>query len=158
MAILDFWTTNLNPITMLPTILEHKYQSVKIVQKKVSDREYTSIDLSNDPDYISAKEAISALGVGAKKIKQAILDNGLEYVVYMSRGVSFYKRCNIDSIEIEKPVVENMDEYISGTELRELNNWSYWNLWNQAAKNKWKKKKFSGNMTWYLRSEVLKKC
>ena len=154
----DFWNTNLNPITMHPTVTDNQAKESESIQKKMSDRVYVTVDLSENEEYVLSKEVIKTLGIGAKKIKQAILCNGLEFKVFISNGSFYYKKCDIENIEIVVPSQENMDQYISSAELRKDNNWSYWDMWDNARKNKWKKKKFNGNMTWFLRSEVLRKC
>lgn len=155
--IIDFWTTNLNPITLLPTVLENKYEKPAALKKQTEYRVRVSVDLAEDSNYISSKEAINTLGIGAKIIKKSILNNGLEFQIFISRNISYYKRCDVEGIEI---VIASKftipEDYISGVELRKLNDWTSWDLWNQANKNKWKKKKFSGNTTYFLKSEVLK--
>lgn len=127
MAIIDFWATNLNPITLLPTVLDNKYEKATKVQKKVSDRVQVSVDLAEDSNYISAKEAINTLGIGAKTIKKSILNNGLEFQIFISKNISYYKRCDVEGIEViiaSKFTIP--EDYISGVELRKLNGWNNW--------------------------------
>ena len=149
----DFWTTNLNPITMLPR--ETEYVKNKAILK---EREYIHVtaDLSKNPEYIAKNKAIELLGIGAKKIKQGIQDNGLEFNSYFSKGISYYKFCDVDSIEIIVPskfVIP--EEYISSKELKELLGLNTMQLWTLAHRHGWKKKKFNGNVSYFLRSEVL---
>ena len=149
----DFWTTNLNPVTMMPR--ETDYGKNKILaNKKLST--YVTADLSENPDYIEKKKAIETLGIGAKKIKQGIQDKGIEFISYISKGISYYKFCDVNAIEVVIPskfVIP--EEYIPSTELREVLSVTTMQLWTLANRHGWKKKKFNGNVSYFLRSEVL---
>ena len=149
----DFWTTNLNSHTMKPR--ETDYGKNKILANKKLFTHVT-VDLSENPDYIAKKKAIETLGIGAKKIKQGIQDKGLEFISYISKGISYYKFCDVNAIEVVIPskfVIP--EEYISSTELREALSVTTMQLWTLANRHGWKKKKFNGNVSYFLRSEVL---
>ena len=88
----DFWTTSLNSHTMKPR--ETDYGKNKILANKKLFT-YVTVDLSENPDYIAKKKAIETLGIGAKKIKQGIQDKGLEFISYISKGISYYKFCDV---------------------------------------------------------------
>lgn len=149
----DFWTTNLNPVTMMSRETEY-VKNKAILRKKEST--YVTADLSENPDYIAKKKAIETLGIGAKKIKQGIQDKGLEFITYISKGISYYKFCDVNAIEVVTPskfVIP--EEYISSVELREILGVTVMQLWTLANRHGWKKKKFNGNVSYFLRSEVL---
>ena len=117
---------------------------------------HVTADLSENPDYIEKKKAIEMLGIGAKKIKQGIQDKGLEFISYISKGISYYKFCDVNAIEVVIPskfVIP--EEYISSTELREVLSVTTIQLWTLSNFHGWKKKKFNGNVSYFLRSEVL---
>ena len=117
---------------------------------------YVTADLSENPDYIEKNKAIETLGFGAKKIKQGIQDKGLEFISYISRGVSYYKFCDVSAIEFVIPskfVIP--EEYISSKELKSILGLDTMQLWTLANRHGWKKKKFNGNVSYFLRSEVL---
>ena len=149
----DFWNTNLNPVTMMSR--ETYYGKNKVILRK-KESTYVTADLSEDPDYIEKKKAIELLGIGAKKIKQGIQDKGLEFISYLSKGISYYKFCDVNAIEVvisSKFVIP--EEYISSVELREILRVTTMQLWTLANRHGWKKKKFNGNVSYFLRSEVL---
>lgn len=149
----DFWTTNLNPVTMMSR--EAGYGKNKVILRK-KESTYVTADLSENPDYIAKKKAIETLGIGAKKIKQGIQDKGLEFITYISKGISYYKSCDVNAIEVVIPskfVIP--EEYISSVELREILGVTVMQLWTLANRHGWKKKKFNGNVSYFLRSEVL---
>lgn len=149
----DFWTTNLNPVTMKSR--ETDYGKKKMILRK-KESTYVTTDLSENPDYIEKKKAIETLGIGAKKIKQGIQDKGLEFISYISKGISYYKLCDVKSIEaIKKANFVIPEDYISSVELREILNITTMQLWTLANRHGWKKKKFNGNVSYFLRSEVL---
>ena len=154
MAVIDFWTTGLNPITLHPVYTD----VVSKTSRKKTDSYKVCVpeDLKGNEIYILAKEAQNILGLGAQRIREAVDNNGIEFKVYKSRDVLYYKRSHIEGIEI---VIQSSfvipDEYISGVELRALKNWTSWDLWSNSNKNGWAKKKFRGNITYYLKSEVL---
>ncbi len=149
----DFWTTNLNPVTMKSR--ETDYGKNKVILRK-KESTYVTADLSENPDYIEKKKAIQTLGIGAKKIKQGIQDNGLEFISYISKGISYYKFCDIKGIEaIKKANFVIPEDYISSVELREILNVTTMQLWTLANRHGWKKKKFNGNVSYFLRNEVL---
>ena len=134
---------------------ETDYGKNKAILRK-KEFTYMTADLSENPDYISKKKAIETLGIGAKKIKQGIQDKGLEFISYLSKGISYYKFCDVDAIEVVKK--ENFvipEDYISSVELREILNVTTMQLWTLANRHGWKKKKFNGNVSYFLRSEVL---
>lgn len=117
---------------------------------------YITADLSENPDYISKKKAIETLGIGAKKIKQGIQDKGLEFISYFSKGIQYYKFCDVNAIEVVIPSKFIIPEdYISSIELREILNITTMQLWTLANRHGWKKKKFNGNVSYFLRNEVL---
>lgn len=149
----DFWTTNLNPVTMMSR--ETDYEKNKLILRK-KESTYMTADLSENSDYITKKKAIETLGIGAKKIKQGIQDKGLEFITYISKGISYYKFCDVNAIEVVIPskfVIP--EEYISSVELREILGVTVMQLWTLANRHGWKKKKFNGNVSYFLRSEVL---
>ena len=149
----DFWNTNLNPVTMMSR--ETDYGKNKILANKKLFT-YVTADLSENPDYIEKNKAIETLGFGAKKIKQGIQDKGLEFISYISRGVSYYKFCDVSAIEVVIPskfVIP--EEYISSKELKSILGLDTMQLWTLANRHGWKKKKFNGNVSYFLRSEVL---
>ena len=149
----DFWTTSLNSHTMLSR--ETDYSKNKILANKKLFT-YVTADLSENPDYITKKKAIETLGIGAKKIKQGIQDKGLEFISYISKGISYYKFCDINAIEVVIPSkFATPEEYISSTELREVLSVTTMQLWTLANRHGWKKKKFNGNVSYFLRNEVL---
>lgn len=151
--ILDFWTTNLNPVTMMPRETEYYKQRVALCKKEII---YVTADLSENSDYIPKQKAIKDLGVGVKKIKQGILDKGLEFITYISKGISYYKMCDVLAVEIIIPSKFTIpDEYISSTELKEILRLDTMQLWTLAHKKKWSKTKFQKNVTYFLKSEVL---
>jgi hypothetical protein len=149
----DFWTTNLNPVTMMSRELDYSKNKAIAKQKELT---YKTADLSENPEYIAKSLAIKTLGIGAKKIKQGIQDKGLEFISYISRGIQYYKFCDIDAIDIviaSKLIIP--DDYISSTELKAHLGLDTMQLWTLAHKNKWKKKKFHKNVSYFLKSEVL---
>ena len=149
----DFWTTSLNSHTMKPR--ETDYGKNKILANKKLFT-YVTADLSKNPDYITKKKAIETLGIGAKKIKQGIQDKGLEFISYISKGISYYKFCDVSAIEVVIPSkFATPEEYISSTELREVLSVTTMQLWTLANRHGWKKKKFNGNVSYFLRSEAL---
>lgn len=155
---IDFWNTNQNPITMFKRETANRY-SVNKASSPKKDLTHVSNDLSIDNDYITAKEAMETLGIGAKKIKYHILNQGIEFESFMSRGITYYKRCNIVNIEIVIPAnFEIPDEYISSKDLREHLVITTMTLFTLANKNGWIKKKFKGNVSYFLKSQVLKQC
>ena len=146
----DFWNTNHNPITMFGKNMEHRYES------RASTFKFVPEDLTDNPDYINGKLAVKQLGVSAKVIKSKILENGNRYHCYSSRGTIYYRVKDINDIEIEVFEEQKIpDCYICGRELRDIKNWTSWQLWDKAERNKWTKKRFKGNVTYYLKSEVL---
>ena len=155
MAIIDFWNTGLNPITLYPRYTEVVPKT--IYEKKKTFVIYMQEDLSTNPDYILSKEAQKILGIASQKIREAVTNNGIVFNAFKSRTLLYYRRKDIEGIEIVIPSSLIIpDEYISGVELRELNGWTSWDLWSNASKNGWAKKKFKGNIAYYLKSEVLK--
>jgi len=146
----DFWNTNHNPITMFGKITDIRFEL------KNSTFRFLSEDLTDNADYINGKIAVKKLGVSAKVIKSKILENGNKYHCYSSRGTIYYKVKDINEIEIEV-IKDNKvpDIYISGKELRDIKGWNSWQLFDKADRNKWIKKRFKGNVTYYLKSEVL---
>ena len=149
----DFWTTNLNSHTMKPR--ETDYSKNKVILRK-KESTYVTADLSENPDYIEKKKAIEVLGISAKKIKQGIQDKGIEFISYISKGISYYRFCDVNAIEVVIPskfVIP--EEYISSTELRVILSLTTMQLWTLANRHGWKKKKFNGNVSYFLRSEVL---
>lgn len=151
--ILDFWTTNLNPVTMMPRETECFKQRASLRKKEMI---YVTADLAENPDYIRKSKAIETLGIGAKKIKQGIQDKGLEFNTYLSKGIAYYKFCDVNAIEIT--ITSKMtipEDYISSIELREILGITTMQLWTLSSRHGWKKKKFNGNVSYFLRSEVL---
>ena len=149
----DFWTTNLNSHTMKPR--ETDYGKNKILANKKLFT-YVTADLSENPDYIEKKKAIETLGIGAKKIKQGIQDKGLEFISYISKGISYYKFCDVNAIEVVKKAnFSDKEDYISSKELRVILSLTTMQLWTLANRHGWIKKKFNGNVSYFLRSEVL---
>lgn len=154
MAIIDFWTTNLNPI-----ILAGGYLTVepeKRQYKKDDRKTYTVEDLSNNPEYIAVKDAAKRLGIGCKMLKNNIIASGIEYRTFSNKGKLYYLVSDVNQAD-HKPKGKQPipDIYISGVELRELKGWTPYELWDNANKNKWVKKRFTGITTYYLKSEVL---
>ena len=149
----DFWTTNLNPVTMTSRENEHNAKRIEIKKKSST---YVTADLADDPDYIEKNKAMELLGIGAKKIKQGILDNGLEFSSYLSKGKSYYKFCDVKDITVTIPSkMQVPDDYISSKELRAVLGLTTMQLWTLAHKNGWKKKKFTGNVSYFLKNQVL---
>ena len=149
----DFWNTNLNPVTMMSRETDYGKNKVILIKKEST---YVTADLSENPDYIAKKKAIETLGIGAKKIKQGIQDKGLEFISYISKGISYYKFCDVSAIEVVIPskfVIP--EEYISSKELKSILGLDTMQLWTLANRHGWKKKKFNGNVSYFLRSEVL---
>lgn len=155
MAILDFWTTNLNPITMLSREPDSLYNAKKYNQKS----SYTSkkIDLENDPAFIPAKYVIETLGIPAKTIGIQLRKLGIEKVSYKQVDKVFYRVEDIERVEVvKKSKINPTDEYISAVELRDILNLTTMQLFTLSNRNKWKKFRFIGRQNYFLRSQVLK--
>jgi hypothetical protein len=149
----DFWNTNLNPVTMQPR--ETMPRSIDF-QGPQNEFRYTIIDLNFDENYVSQFDAIEILNLGAKKIKSAIMNLGIEIEISIFQGKRFYKRCDIQAIQAAQSVKkQDTSLWISSKDLRQELGLNTMQLWTLAAKNKWKKKKLNGNVNHFLRSEVL---
>jgi hypothetical protein len=149
----DFWTTNLNPVTMQPRETMPRSTDFEGPQNELR---YTIRDLNVDEKYISQSLAIEILNLGAKKIKSAIIDLGIEVEISVFNKKRFYKRCDIQAIQAAQSVKkQDMSLWISSKDLRQELGLNTMQLWILSAKNKWKKKKLNGNVNHFLRSEVL---
>lgn len=151
----DFWNTNHNPITMWSRNTSQKYEDVK---RNATPRtvKYIVRDISKDKKYILQQTALFNLKANAKYIKERILESGKEYHAYSSMRKTYYLIEDIKNIEVVvKKAFTIPNEYISSTELRKIKDWNSWQLFDKASKNKWTKKRFKGNITYYLKSEVL---
>jgi len=147
----DFWTTNKNPITMWSK--EPKKQKTYIAKESIH---YTTKALHKDEDYISSKKVSELLGIGAKMIKKLLIAKQVDFIVYRTKSQVFYKKKDIDKIEVEEKIKKEVpDIYISSTELKSILGVDTMQLFTLAQRNKWTKKKFSGNVSWYLKSQVL---
>jgi hypothetical protein len=158
MPVKDFWTTNLNPITMFAD--KKKYHK-QVAEKKPREDARTSInaDLSNNPLYINVHDASNICGYGTYMMRQVSREDGRELKVFKDRySRTFLLRSQFDLIEKKKEVVKEVfqapEEYISGKELRKEKAWSDFKLWEIQRKHKLKRQRFTGKMYYYLRSEV----
>lgn len=149
----DFWTTNLNPLTMQPREIMSRSTDFEGPQNELR---YTTKNLYIDKKYISQSEAMEILKLGAKKIKSYIENLGIEIEISIYDKKRFYKICDVEAIQAaQASKKEDVNLWISSKELRKelgLNNMQIWTL---ATKLKWKKKKLNGNVNYFLRSEVL---
>lgn len=153
--ILDFWNTNLNPVTMFTRELDAKPYKSRVAK---SPYKHTSTELLGNSDYIHTKKAIELTGLGSKKIKMKMTDLNIDYVIYKSQysGI-FYRAEDIAKIlEHPEPTKEDMSKWISSKDLRKELGLDTMQLWTLSDKMKWTKKKLGGNVNHFLRSEVLK--
>jgi hypothetical protein len=149
----DFWTTNLNPVTMQPRETMPRSTDFEGPQNELR---YTIRDLNLDEKYISQVESMDILNLGAKKIKSLIEDLGIEIEISVFNKKRFYKICDIQAIQSAQSVKkQDTSLWISSKDLRQELGLNTMQLWTLAVKNKWKKKKLNGNVNHFLRSEVL---
>jgi hypothetical protein len=140
----DFWTTNLNPVTMQPRETIPRSTDFEGPQNEFS---YTIRDLNVDEKYISQSLAMDILNLGAKKIKSSIEDLGIEIEISVFNKKRFYKRCDIQAIQAAQSVKkQDTSLWISSKDLRQELGLNTMQIWTLAAKNKWKKKKLNGNV------------
>ena len=152
--IIDFWNTNMNPITLFAKLADVREKASRV--KTESYRIWVTEDLSNNPDYIMTRDAQKLLGLGAQRIREEAQNKGANFKVYTNQKLRYYLKADLECIEIVIPVKFIIpDEYISGVDLRALKGWTGWELFSYASKNGWAKKRFKGNVTYYLKSEVL---
>lgn len=149
----DFWTTNLNPVTMQPR--ENMARSTDF-EGPQNELIHTIRDLNVDEKYINQLLAMDILNLGAKKIKSSIEDLGIEIQISVFNKKRFYKRCDIQAIQAAQSVKkQDTSLWISSKDLRQELGLNTMQLWTLAVKNKWKRKKLNGNVNHFLRSEVL---
>ena len=153
--IIDFWTTNMNPITLFTNLGDIREKASRV--KTESLRVWVSEDLSQNEDYILNRDAQKLFGLGAQRIREEAQSKGVNFKVYTNQKAQYYLRADLECIEIViHTKFEIPDEYISGADLRAIKGWTGWDLHNKASKNSWVKIRFRGNVTYYLKSEVLK--
>lgn len=156
--IIDFWNTKLNPITMLPRETDAMYCKNRYVKK---ENNYVSVskDLSINPEYILVKTVVEKLGVGAKSISSYIRNLGIEKTSYKSGDLTYYKVEDINRISIPSKVKQGSpEEYISSKDLQVELNLTINQLFRMAQQKNWKKVRFSKNIVYYLKEQVLNKC
>ena len=152
--IIDFWNTNLNPITLFTKFADVREKTSRL--KTESYRTYVTEDLADNEDYIMIKDAQKMYGLGGQKLREEAQAKGANFKVYTNKKLRYYLKADLEMIEIvvaKKFTIP--DTYISGADLRGIKGWTGWDLHSKASKNNWEKKRFKGNVTYYLKSEVL---
>ena len=152
--IIDFWNTNMNPITLFSKSTDVREKASRV--KTEALRVWVSEDLSQNENYMLNKDAQKLLGLGAQRIRQEAQSKGVNFKIYTNPKAQYYLKADLECIEIVIPTkFEIPNEYISGANLRAIKGWTGWELHNKASKNGWVKIRFRGNVTYYLKSEVL---
>ncbi len=152
--IIDFWTTNMNPITLFSKLSDVREKASRV--KTESLRVWVTPDLSQNPDYILNRDAQKLFGLGAQRIREEVQSKGVNFKIYTNQKAQYYLRSDLECIEIVIPTkFEVPEDYISGPDVRAIKGWTGWDLHNKASKNGWQKIRYKGNVTYYLKSEVL---
>lgn len=166
MAVLDFWTEKLNPITMFSKEAK-AYDAVKNKEDKraITERCHLKESEFSEENYIVASKVKSLLGIGYKRINHLIKDNlDIKQSSFYFRAKTYYRKDHIEFIlkilgDIKKREKVNVTEdYISSGDLKILLGIDTMQLFTLSNRNKWKKFKFAGhgNIKFFLRSQVLK--
>jgi len=104
MSVIAFWYENKHPITLYNSLRENaEYKTTSQKQKQGKPvMKISNINVSKDPNYITAKEASAIIGLGFVLMRRKILEHNPDAVCYQPTSMgSYYLKSDVLNLKQE---------------------------------------------------------